>query len=123
MEKHFKALGILYILFGAFTILLVISLLAKSMGDGLVLPIQSTNEISHYVLTAAFSLLILISVLQVVVGYGFLQRRPWVFSLSYLLGAINLFSFPFGTAIGIYSFWVLSKPDARALLSPKHTSI
>ena len=32
-----------------------------------------------------------------------------------LLGVLNLFVLPFGTALAIYTFWVLLHNDARAL--------
>ena len=40
-------------------------------------------------------------------GYGLLQREPWARLLTLVLSFLALFNFPLGTALGIYSLWVL----------------
>ncbi len=40
-------------------------------------------------------------------GWGLLQREPWARILTLILAFISLFNIPFGTALGIYSLWVL----------------
>lgn len=45
-------------------------------------------------------------------GVGLLQRQPWARVLTIVLGVIGLFSMPFGTALGIYTLWVLLSPNA-----------
>lgn len=47
------------------------------------------------------------AVLGVVTGWGLLERRPWARMLAIVLGSIFLVDMPFGTAIGIYTLWVL----------------
>ncbi len=43
-----------------------------------------------------------------VAGWGLLHREPWARSLTLPLGFISLFfNIPFGTALGIYTLWVL----------------
>jgi hypothetical protein len=37
-----------------------------------------------------------------------------------LLGVMNLFVLPFGTALAIYTFWVLMHNDARAFFEAAH---
>jgi hypothetical protein len=41
------------------------------------------------------------------VGWGLLQREPWARSLTIILAFLALFNVPFGTALGIYTLWVL----------------
>jgi len=36
-----------------------------------------------------------------------LKRFSWARILVLVLGALNLLNVPFGTALGIYTFWVL----------------
>jgi hypothetical protein len=36
-----------------------------------------------------------------------------------ILGALNLFNIPFGTALGLYTFWVLLNDEAGALFARK----
>ena len=40
-------------------------------------------------------------------GTGGLEREPWARFLGLALGFLALLRFPFGTALGIYTLWVL----------------
>lgn len=42
-----------------------------------------------------------------IAGWGLLQREPWARILTLVLGFISLFHIPFGTAVGVYTLWVL----------------
>jgi hypothetical protein len=48
-------------------------------------------------------------------GWGMLQYRPWARILGIVLAALDLFAFPVGTALGVYSLWVLFHPEVVAL--------
>ena len=50
----------------------------------------------------------------IIAGVGILQRAEWSRMLAIVLGCISLLSVPFGTAIGIYTLWVLLSPNADA---------
>src|SRR5271169_1370640 len=47
-------------------------------------------------------------------GWGLLQRQPWARMLTIVLAFIALFHIPFGTALGIYTLWVLLPAGADA---------
>src|ERR1700690_3223415 len=40
-------------------------------------------------------------------GWGLMQREPWARIVALVLGFISLFKIPFGTAVGVYTLWVL----------------
>jgi hypothetical protein len=40
-------------------------------------------------------------------GWGLLEHKPWSRTLAIVLGVLSLFDLPFGTALGIYTLWVL----------------
>ena len=40
-------------------------------------------------------------------GWGLMQREPWARVIALVLGFISLFNIPFGTAVGVYTLWVL----------------
>jgi hypothetical protein len=40
-------------------------------------------------------------------GAGLLQREQWARVLALVVGFISLFNVPFGTAVGVYTLWVL----------------
>ncbi len=47
-------------------------------------------------------------------GWGLLDRQPWARTLALVLGFLSLIEFPLGTAIGVYTLWVLLPADAGA---------
>jgi len=48
-----------------------------------------------------------------IAGWGLLQREPWGRMLTLILSFLALFNIPFGTALGIYSLWVLLPAEAE----------
>ena len=53
-------------------------------------------------------------VLALLAGFGLLTRRSWARKLSLILGVLSLFNPPVGTALGVYTLWVLGSRAARA---------
>jgi hypothetical protein len=49
-----------------------------------------------------------------IAGWGLMAHAPWARMLAIVLGCISLIHFPFGTALGIYTLWVLVPGDADA---------
>jgi hypothetical protein len=47
---------------------------------------------------------------------GLRRRRPWSRPAALILALVMLVIVPFGTALGIYAFWVLLRQRARELL-------
>jgi hypothetical protein len=46
-------------------------------------------------------------------GWGLLTREPWARMLAIVFGAVSLIDIPFGTAIGIYTLWVLLPAESE----------
>ncbi|MFZ5482341.1 MAG: hypothetical protein ACOZNI_36605 [Myxococcota bacterium] len=46
-------------------------------------------------------------------AWGLQKRRQWGRILAMVLGALQLFSFPLGTALGVYTLVVLLKPEVQ----------
>ena len=42
------------------------------------------------------------------VGFSLLRRKPWGRTLAIILGILVLIRIPLGTALGIYTLWVLA---------------
>lgn len=45
-------------------------------------------------------------------GWGLMQHEPWARTLTLVLAFLELLHVPFGTALGVYSLWVLLAPNA-----------
>lgn len=48
------------------------------------------------------------AVLSVLTGWALLQRAPWGRTLAIVTAIVSLIKIPFGTALGIYTLWVLT---------------
>jgi hypothetical protein len=48
------------------------------------------------------------AVASLAVGLSLLQRKPWGRALAMVLGILVLVRIPIGTALGIYTLWVLA---------------
>ena len=117
MEKHIQILAILYIIGGILTLAACGFVFILVGGSGLV-----TGDETALLATGVVSLLIfLIGVVyglpNFVAGWGLLKRKSWSRILTIILGILNLVGFPLGTALGIYTLWVLLKPESEKSLN------
>lgn len=55
---------------------------------------------------------LVLGILGVAAGWGLWQKEPWARIVVLILGVIALIHFPFGTALGIYTLWVLLPNEA-----------
>jgi len=70
---------------------------------------MAVTSIVATVLAGTFALF---SIPEIIAGIGLLKRRPWSRILTLILGVLSLLEIPIGTAVGIYTLWVLLKPEA-----------
>jgi len=56
-----------------------------------------------------------------IAGYGLLEREPWARTVALVVGVISLLNVPLGTALGIYTLWVLLPAEADANV-PRHAA-
>ncbi|HEV1993683.1 MAG TPA: zinc ribbon domain-containing protein [Candidatus Acidoferrum sp.] len=56
----------------------------------------------------------LFGVLHLVLAWGLFEREPWARMLGLALGFLALLRFPLGTALGIYTLWVLLPESSGA---------
>jgi hypothetical protein len=117
MRQHIDILAWLYIALGALGVFAAFFVFAIVGGAGLL-----TRDAGAAALVAGigFFIAIFVAVLSlpnIICGWGLLKHKSWSRVLALVLGCLHLISFPFGTAVGIYSLWVLTKPEAQQLLS------
>jgi hypothetical protein len=54
------------------------------------------------------------AIVGVIAGWGLLAHYPWARILAIILGCISLIHFPLGTALGIYTLWVLAAAGSES---------
>jgi len=117
MEKHITILGALYIAFGALGALMALIVFAAIVGGGLMSRDMEAVAITAGVGTVVAIFLLLLSLPGIIGGFGLLKRKSWSRILVMILACLNLLNIPFGTALGIYSLWALTRPETPRLLS------
>ncbi len=114
MDKHITVLGWLYIILGAFGIVAGLIVFMAVVGGGLISGDRTAIAITSLVGSAVGGVLFVLSVPGVIAGAGLLAYRPWARILALVLGILNLMNFPLGTALGVYTMWVLLQDETDA---------
>jgi len=111
VREHVRLLGILWVGYSALhvvagIVLMVLSNTLFAHPDGLGGP-RVPGFLQPLLSTIAI-LLLAKAVAGLIAGWGLLQREPWARMLTLIVGFISLFTnIPIGTALGIYTLWVL----------------
>jgi hypothetical protein len=106
MAGHLRLVGILWLAISGLRLVGAVSMLSASSFVVRLMP----PELMHFVprLMIGFGFLFLIgAVVGFAAGWGLLEKQPWARMLAIILGALALLDPPFGTALGIYTLWVL----------------
>ena len=115
MDKHVTLLATFYVAMSACSMLAAAIVFTAVVGGGLVSADEEAIFITSTVGTAVSSLLVVLSLPGLLTAYGLFKRRNWGRYLTLVLGAMNVFNIPFGTALAVYTFWVLTQDDAIRL--------
>jgi|SRR5690349_12830263 hypothetical protein len=119
MQQHVRTLGWLFIVYHAFFDLVALVVLVIMGGAGALAGDRQGFFISGAVGLAIAAVLMIISVPGIIAGIGLLKYQQWARILALIVAVLHLFSFPFGTALGIYAFWVLLNTQAAALFEKR----
>lgn len=118
MRLHIDVLGWLHLVWGTFGLLTGFSLLILAVGarqalaDG-VYGLGERAAVTVLLLGAA--ILIGGGLASAATGWALRLRRSRARRAALLLAVPNLLIVPFGTALGVYTFWVLLNNDARRI--------
>lgn len=117
VADHVQLLGILHIVYSALICIpgLVMIFISKIF-FGWLIQFAPHNPPPFFVapLISFIGWLLLIrGAIGVAAGIGLLQRAPWARIWALIMGFLSLISFPFGTALGIYTIWVLLAAGAE----------
>jgi hypothetical protein len=52
-------------------------------------------------------------VIHLLLAWGLYERQPWARVLGIVVACLALIRIPFGTALGIYTLWVLTPEGSR----------
>lgn len=117
MGSHVKVIAILAIVFGILEALLGIVLFFVIAGAGVVSGEGEAMFVTGTIALFVGGLLLILGVPSIVAGMGLLRHRNWARILMLVIAALTLLNFPFGTALGIYAFWVLMNDRTAPLFA------
>ena len=115
MRDHVHVLGWLFIAFGSITLLAAVLVFFVVAGSGALSGDHQAMFITGTVGAAILVFLTVLALPNLITGWGLLRYRPWARILALVLGALHVFAFPFGTALCVYAFYVLLKPESTRL--------
>ena len=115
VHRHVHRLAILWVVNGVLRLMLVLGFFGA--GRYFTLPNFGRPRIwalpfwHSQVWGSILLVLALFGVAHLVLAWGLFERQPWARYLGIILGILALVRFPLGTALGIYTLWVLA-PEA-----------
>ena len=123
MRSHVNLLGLLHLTWGGIGLLLGVSLLLLAVGAAAIARAPGSDPLTAGATALLFVIFATATALggwvSAWAGRAIRQHRAPGRTGALLLAVMNLFVLPFGTALAIYTFWVLLHNDARALFVGK----
>ena len=109
---HARLLGILWLAFSAFRLVPGLVLLLIFGHRWGIFPPEVPGFV-HVLLPGIGMFFLASSLIGFAAGVGLLCRQPWARMLALVWGGINLIDLPFGTALGVYTLWVLLPAESE----------
>ncbi len=116
MRHHINVLGLLHIVWGVFAALAGASLAILALGTNAAVQTAADtvgSSAAVWLLAATGAFLFFSGVALTITGRRLRAAQPGARFAALLLALPNLLVLPFGTALGVYTYWVLLNNDAR----------
>jgi len=107
---HVRLLGILWLALSALR--LIPGFFLMVLGGARLFP-PEVPPFVHAVLPAIGMVFLILAGIGIAAGAGLLTHQPWARMLAIIFGAFSLIDISFGTAIGIYTLWVLLPAESE----------
>jgi len=114
VSEHLQPLAILWLVFGALRLItgLIAALTLHTLAhEGLFTFGDAPPFVPHMFQALVPVIVVGSSVMgaaALLVGWSLITRKPWARTLAIVIGILELLKIPFGTALGIYTLWVLA---------------
>jgi len=113
VAKHIQILGIIWIVVSFLRLIPAVVVLFIGHGGIPFLTLPMRGFLMP-IMGALGAYLAITAVVGFLVGWGLIDHQPWARMLAIIVGCLKLIDFPFGTALGIYTLWVLASQGAEA---------
>lgn len=119
MEKHVTIVASLQVGFSVLGILAAIIIFVVLRNVWTVVDDYEAERVLKIVAAWVPLFLIILSLPGLVGGIGLFLRQGWARILTLIVAALGLLNIPIGTALGIYTIWVLVQPETTKLFNPQ----
>lgn len=123
MQQHVRILGWLFIVYSGLLDAIGIAIALIVAGGGALSGDREAMMVTGAVGIFIVCVLLVLSIPGFIAGYGLLKFHPWARILAIILAVLNILTFPFGTALAIYTFWVLLSAQTAPLFEPGHRPV
>jgi hypothetical protein len=117
MRVHMDVLASLHGIWGVFGVLAGFSLWVLALGTNAALldlgSVGGPERAATWLFILTGAVFVVLGIMMVIVGRSLGRRQNAGRVAALALAVPNLIVVPFGTALGIYTFWVLLNDDAR----------
>jgi ABC-type polysaccharide/polyol phosphate export permease len=123
MRQHVPILGWCFIVYHAIAAFVGICIGAIVTGAGAISGEREVMFLTGTIGIAIAAFLIVVSIPGIIAGIGLLKYRPWARILAIVVGVLHILSFPFGTALGVYTLVVLLHAEAPATFGQQPSTV
>lgn len=121
LEQHVRYVGILTLAWAGITALAaLVAITLVAFGVAAFEAADATALGAATIAAVVITILAAVAVFQFVAGWALLKGLTWGRPLTMAVAIVALFSFPFGTAYGIYALWVLTRPGVKTVIDHRH---
>ncbi len=113
---HVRLLSIFWLAYSALNVLAAFGMFIVANTIFLHAPASGpswTPGFMHAILGILSVFILVKAALGFAVGWGLMNHAPWARILALILAFVSLFNIPLGTALGIYTLWVLLPADSE----------
>ncbi len=110
VAQHLHVLAILWIVFSILRLIpgLMMLVFSHIHFPFMLMPIPAPARAFLMPMLSIFGLLVSgVAIAGVLAGWGLMTHQSWARMLTIVLACISLIHFPLGTALGVYTLWVL----------------
>ncbi|WP_297101381.1 hypothetical protein [uncultured Draconibacterium sp.] len=111
MEKHINVVATLQIVYSILGLLIAGAIFALFHVIGDFADDHDAEIVLSIIANVIMIIAFVVSLPGILAGIGLFKRKEWARILTLIISVLNLFSFPIGTGIGVYSIWALVQPE------------
>ncbi len=116
MEKHLTVVAALQVGFGLLGIIAAIIVYTVLHNVMQIADEPETSRVLSIIARWVSLFLLIVSVPGLIGGIGLFMNKSWARILVLIISVLSLLNIPIGTAVAIYSIWVLVQDDTIKLL-------